>query len=121
MGDEKLKKNIGLRYLNEEGIMMYFCKMCGTWKPESSFYRKKNGVYGKNEVCRSHYLKNNRLTKEEREAEQDNKHLHYSKLTDEDFENTQEFLRLIGYDTASEKSVHIQFMEKWIYKKIDKV
>ncbi len=26
MGDERLKKNIGLRYLNEEGIMMYFTK-----------------------------------------------------------------------------------------------
>ena len=115
--DSKLKKNLGLRFINDDGVMMYFCKMCGIWKDEKSFYTNKKGVFGKNEVCRSHYLKNNRLSQEDKQAERENKHLRYEKLCDEDFENTRIFLESIGYQYHTEKSIHQQFMEKWIYKK----
>lgn len=113
--NETIKKNIGKRYLNENGIMMYYCRQCGIWRTEDKFYQKKDGIYGKNEYCNLH--KPIKLTEEQKIELKENKHIHYSKLTDEDFENTKEYLKLLGYDTDGKKTVHEQFMEKWINKK----
>jgi hypothetical protein len=76
--------------LTDDGFV-YFCRLCGDYKPETEFYKSKDTHFGVSYKCKIHFKK----TKQE-----DDDSMSYLKLqtiTDSDFEQTQQLLENLGY------------------------
>ena len=85
----------------------YFCRQCGTYLPESEFYKKKDTHWGVDTSCKNH----GQNIKGEYDPEME--YLKLNPLTEEDFYHTQEALKKMGYCFNCNKTVHEQFMEKY--------
>jgi hypothetical protein len=91
MGQDRLSRFQNRRLLTDQG-WVYFCKLCGDYKPESEFYKNKAGHFGLTYKCREHYKKNPNA------GDKTTDHLKLNKLTDEDFVETQKVLEKLGYE-----------------------
>lgn len=94
------------RMLTDEG-WVYFCRICGEYKPEKEFYNRKDTKFGIETRCKIHFTK-----KDEGDDGKDN-HLKLAPLTKEDFRGAQKLLEGLGYKFGkNEPTVHQQFLIK---------
>jgi hypothetical protein len=104
-------KYLSRRYLGEQG-WLYFCRICGDYKPEGEFYTRKDTPFSIDTRCKIHYRKASK------EDDGENTHLNLNPLREQDFVETQKFLERLGYKFGpNEESVHIQFIKKHNIKK----
>jgi len=99
-----MKDFINRRIWDKDEGLSYFCTICGKYKPEKEFYNRKNSKFGKENRCKIHFTKRDRL--EDREGQ----HLKFNRLTEQDFVEARNLLQKLGYDTT--KDVHKQFKER---------
>lgn len=94
------------RMLTESG-WVYFCRICGEYKPEGEFYHRRDTSFGKDSRCKLHY------TKRDKNDDNEDNHLKFSPLTKSDFVGAQKLLESLGYKFGkNEISVHQQFCKK---------
>jgi hypothetical protein len=106
MGTEQINSNLRRRMLTDEG-WEYFCRNCGTYLPETNFYKSKTGPFKISTQCKLHYSKK---TKDETD-EMD--YLKLDPLQDNDFYGTQDLLERLGYKFGVDvPPVWIQFNTK---------
>lgn len=104
MGKEQINFNLKRRMLNADGFFYYFCRNCGTYLPETNFYKSKTGPFKISTQCKLHYSKK---TKDESD-EMD--YLKLDPIQDEDFQGVQRLLETLGYQFGVDiPPVHIQF------------
>ena len=103
MGKEQINFNLRRRMLTDEG-WKYFCRNCGTYLPETNFYKSKTGPFKISTQCKIHYSKKTKDDSDEMD------YLKLDPLQDEDFQETQMMLERLGYKFGiDEPPVHIQF------------
>lgn len=93
------------RIWDKDRGVSYFCRICGTYKPEKDFYKRKGNKFGLENSCKLHH------TKKDKEDDNENSHLKLNKVTEKDFVGARKLLQSLGYDTT--KSVHEQFKKKY--------
>lgn len=106
MGQERINNNLNRRMWRDDGIY-YFCRICGQYKHEDTFYKSKRTLWGLDTKCKIHY------TKKDKDDDGEMDYLKLAPLKDEDFEDTQRFLERLGYKFGAEHPpVHIQFNQR---------
>lgn len=95
---------INRRIWDKDKGLSYFCSVCGCYKPEREFYKRKNSKWNVEPRCKIHY------TKKDKDEDPDNAHLKFSRITKQDFIGARELLQRLGYDTT--KDVHEQFKKR---------
>lgn len=94
------------RMLTNEG-WVYFCRICGEYKPQQEFYNRKDTKFGIETRCKLHF------TKKEKGDEGGDNHLKLAPLKKTDFVGAQKLLESLGYKFgAGEPTVHQQFLIK---------
>lgn len=101
--DDGLEKYLSRRIITEEG-MSYFCRICGTYKPEKDFYKRKGSKWGVDYKCKIH------STKKEPDDDGSMNHLKLDPLTEQDFIESGKLLQRMGYDIT--KNIHEQFLKR---------
>lgn len=100
--DRYLKRRI----LTDEG-WTYFCRICGTYKPQEDFYTRKTGNFRIDSRCKEHYT---------RKTDNDDPSMDYLKLDplkENHFHQTQTVLQNLGYRFGpNEEPIFIQFKKK---------
>lgn len=98
-----MKEFINRRIWDKDAGLSYFCPICGKYKPEKEFYKRKSSKWGVERSCKIHFTKKG---KDEDKGE----HLKFSRLTEDDFVGARQLLQKLGYDTG--KDIHTQFKNK---------
>lgn len=94
------------RMMTESG-WQYFCRICGDYKNESEFYRRRTSPFKMDTRCKLHYTK--RDTDDDKEMD----YLKLAPLREEDFKQTQRVLQMLGYEFGEgSEPIHIQFNKK---------
>jgi hypothetical protein len=107
----EFEKFLSRRYLSEGG-WMYFCRICGDYKPQTQFYKKKDTPFQIESRCKLHFQKAHK------EDDTENTHLNLNPLSEKDFIETQKLLERLGYKFGpNQESVHIQFIKKYKIQK----
>jgi len=109
----QFEKYLSRRLLTEQG-WVYFCRICGEYKPENQFYKRSDTPYKIDSRCKEHYTRKNN----DDDGEMD--YLKLNPLTEDDFIETQRFLERIGYSYNSDKPIWKQFNERHGIKSEDK-
>lgn len=104
MGKQQFQQYLSRRILTKDG-WCFFCRICGTYLPETDFYKSKNSNWGIDTRCKLHYGK--------KETDDDMDYLKLDPLKEKDFIDTQKLLQKMGYKFGTDKSIHEQFIEKW--------
>lgn len=99
-----MRELINKRIWDKDHGVSYFCPICGKYKPEKEFYKRKNSKWGVESKCRIHFSKRDKDDKGE------NDHIKFSRLTEKDFVGARKLLQQLGYDTT--KDIHSQFKKK---------
>lgn len=102
---KSFQQYLSRRMMSADG-WVYFCRQCGTYQPESQFYKRKDTMWGVDMSCKNHGQK----VKGEHDPEME--YLKLNPLTERDFYETQEVLKKMGYCFGCDKTIHEQFMEK---------
>lgn len=102
---KEFQQYLSRRILGDEGFM-YFCRICGQYKPENDFYKSKESIWGYDTKCKEHY------TRKEKDEDDEMSYLKLNPLKEKDFVDTQIFLEKMGYNFNCGKTVHEQFVEK---------
>jgi hypothetical protein len=93
--------------MTEDG-WVYFCRICGEYKPESEFYKRKKTPFKTDSRCKIHY------TKKEKGETSEMDYIKFLPLKEQDFIETQKVLQLLGYKVGeNEEPVYIQFNKKY--------
>ena len=104
---KEFEKYLSRRMWTEEGVV-YFCRICGSYLPESNFYKKNDTPFKIDSRCKLHY------SKKEKDDDGSMDYLKFNSLTEKDFMNTQMLLERMGYTFGVDKpTVHEQFMKKY--------
>jgi hypothetical protein len=106
MGKNEFQKYLSRRMMGPEG-WMFFCRICGTYLPESNFYKSRGTYWGLDTKCKIHY------TKKDIDDDPSMNYLKLNPITEQDFVDTQKLLMKLGYTFESDESIHQQFMKKW--------
>jgi hypothetical protein len=107
----KFEKYLGRRFLGETG-WLYFCRICGDYKDESEFYKRRDTPFQMDSRCKLHYQKNHK------DDDKENHHLKLNPLREQDFIDAQKLLERLGYKFGpNEDTVHTQFIKKYNIKK----
>lgn len=107
MGKEQINMNLRRRMLGDDGFFYYFCRNCGTYLPETNFYKSKTGPFKISTQCKLHYGKKNKDESDEMD------YLKLDPIQDSDFYGTQDLLERLGYKFGIDvPPVHIQFSKK---------
>ena len=108
MGKEQINFNLRRRMMTEDG-WIYFCRNCGTYLPETNFYKSKTGPFKISTQCKLHYSKKDK----DESNDIDMEYLKLDPLQDEDFTGVQRLLETLGYEFGVDiPPVHIQFNTK---------
>ena len=86
---------------------LYYCSMCGGYKPEEEFNKDKNRPFGLYYICKEH------RTQQYREKNPPMEDMDYIKMvfvSDEDHRQKELLLKQLGYDLN--KEVHKQFLQR---------
>lgn len=102
---KQFQQYLSRRMMGENG-WTYFCRQCGTYLPEKDFYKRKDMPWGMDASCKIH-------SKDKSSPDPEMDYLKLNALTEQDFIDTQNFLKKIGYCFGCGKTVHQQFMEKY--------
>lgn len=105
MTKKQFQQYLSRRILGESGFM-YFCRICGQYKPENDFYKSKEGGWGIDTKCKEHY------TRKEENDDPEMDYLKLNPLKESDFIETQKLLESMGYDFSTGVSIHEQFLER---------
>lgn len=106
MGNEQIKFNLRRRMMTNEG-WVYFCRNCGTYLPETNFYKSKTGPFKISTQCKLHYSKKDKDESDEMD------YLKLDPIQDEDFQGVQRLLETLGYKFGVDiPSVHNQFLKR---------
>lgn len=109
MGKEQINFNLKRRMLNADGFFYYFCRNCGTYLPETNFYKSKTGPFKISTQCKLHYSKKDKNESDDIEME----YLKLDPIQDEDFQGVQRLLETLGYEFGVDiPSVHNQFLKR---------
>lgn len=92
------------RIWDKDNGLSYFCNVCGKYKPEKEFYKRKSGNFRVDSKCKIHY------TKREKGEDKDNSHLKFTRLSEKDYAEARNLLQKLSYDTT--KDVHEQFKKR---------
>lgn len=103
-----MEQFLNKRIWHKELGLCYFCPVCGKYKPEKEFYKRKKGKWGVESTCKIHFSKRDKDDKGE------NDHIKFNKVTEQDFIGARILLQKMGYDTT--KDVHQQFLKKFKLK-----
>jgi hypothetical protein len=99
-------KYLNRRMITEHG-MSYFCRICGTYKPETEFYTSKTGPFKIDTKCKEHY------TRKEKDDSPEMEYLKLDTLKEIHFHQSQVLLQNLGYEFGPDKEpIHIQFNKK---------
>ncbi len=79
------------RFIGPDGSWFLFCRLCGEYKPENEFYNSKDGKFGKTYKCKQHYQRTNEP------VDSEFNYLNLKPLTENDFIETENLLRRLGY------------------------
>jgi len=90
MGKEQINFNLRRRMLTHIG-WEYFCRNCGTYLPETNFYKSKTGPFKISTQCKIHYSKKTKDDSDEMD------YLKLDPIQDTDFYGTQDLLERLGY------------------------
>ena len=90
MGSKRIDSYLKRRMMTENG-WIYFCTVCGDYKPEEEFYNSKSNPFGLTYKCKIHYKKDSNIPDPSMD------YLKLNPLTDKDFEDTQIVLEGLGY------------------------
>lgn len=98
-------------YLNRrmltDGGWIYFCRICGEYKPQTEFYKRKDTKFGFDTRCKLHF------TKRDKDDDGNDSHLKLAPLKKSDFIGAQRLLESLGYRFGkNELSVYQQFILK---------
>jgi hypothetical protein len=94
------------RMLTEQG-WVYFCRICGEYKPQQEFYNRKDTKFGIETRCKIHF------TKKGKDDEGGDNHLKLAPLRKDDFLGAQKLLEGLGYKFGvNELTVYQQFLSK---------
>ena len=106
MAKKQFEYHLSRRMLGDNGYWLFFCRGCGTYLPETEFYKNKTNRWGLDSRCKIHHSR--------RDADDDGEmsYLKLNPITEEDFIETQEFLQKIGY-TFTGETVNQQFLKKY--------
>lgn len=105
MGKEQINFNLRRRMMTEDG-WIYFCRNCGTYLPETNFYKSKTGPFKISTQCKLHYSKKDK----DESNDIDMEYLKLDPIQDEDFQGVQRLLETLGYQFGVDiPPVHIQF------------
>jgi hypothetical protein len=108
MGKEQINSNLRRRMMTEDG-WIYFCRNCGTYLPETNFYKSKTGPFKISTQCKLHYSKKDKNESDDIEME----YLKLDPIQDEDFQGVQRLLETLGYEFGVDiPSVHNQFLKR---------
>ena len=99
-----MKHLLNRRIWDKDKGVSYFCSICGQYKPEKDFYKSKRNSWGVETRCKIHF------TKKDKDEDNDNSHLKFTRLEESDFIGARKLLQQLGYDTS--KDVHQQFKNK---------
>ena len=100
--DKYLKR----RMLTDDG-WQYFCRICGNYKPVSSFYTSKTGPFRIDTKCKEHY------TRKEKDNDSQMDYLKLDPLKETHFHQSQILLETLGYKIGPDiEPVYIQFNKK---------
>jgi hypothetical protein len=106
MGTEQIEKHLKRRMWTEQGIV-YFCRICGSYLPETQFYKSKTGPFRIDTKCKLHY------SKKDPEDDGSMDYLKLDPLQDEHFWQAQRLLETLGYNFGPDvPPVHQQFIIK---------
>ncbi len=105
-----MKELVNRRIWHKELGLCYFCSVCGSYKPEKDFYKNAKTKWGVQSICKIH------STRKEKDNTEDDNHLKFTRITEEDFLNARKLLNSIGYITSGTTSVYEQFMNKYNLK-----
>ena len=111
MEQNKVDAYLNRRLWKADGIY-YFCRLCGDYLHESNFHNDKSKAFGVSYMCKIHKRKD-KITEADKEFE----YLKMSRITNDDFEQTQILLERMGYKFGPyELPVHEQFKIKYKIK-----
>lgn len=91
MTSDRINTLLHRRFIGPDGGWFLFCRLCGEYKPETEFYNSKSGKFGKTYKCKIHYQKSNEP------VDADYNYLNLNKITDNDFIETENLLKRLGY------------------------
>ena len=91
MTNTRINSLLHRRFIGPGGGWFLFCRLCGEYKPEVEFYNSKTGKFGKTYKCKLHYQKSNEP------VDNEYKYLNLDPITDNDFLETENLLRILGY------------------------
>jgi len=104
MSNNRINSLVNRRFIGPDGKWFLFCRLCGTYKSEDEFYNSKDGKFGKTYKCKQHYQKTNEP------VDTEFNYLNLQVLTDEDFIQTENLLKKLGYKIGPEElPIWIQF------------
>lgn len=104
---KRFEQYLSRRILTEQG-WMFFCRICGDYKPESTFYKSSKTQWGIDTKCKSHYKKYGPTAEDKTVS-----HLKLGPIRESDFYYLQVFLEKMGYEFGPDKpTVHEQFLER---------
>lgn len=103
---KQYNEELSRRMMTENG-WVYFCRLCGTYQPETQFYDKPGTTFNKDSRCKIHYLSKGKDDSPEM------KYLELSPIKQHDFTGAQRILENLGYEFGEGKpSVNSQFLER---------
>jgi len=106
MAQERILQNLKRRMWSEDGIL-YFCRICGTYRNETEFYKSKTGPFRIDTKCKLHY------TKKDPEDDGEMDYMKLDPLQDHHFIQAQKVLENLGYNFGVDSPpIHIQFNKK---------
>lgn len=91
MVSKRIDSLLNRRFIGPDGNWFLFCRLCGEYKPESEFYNSKSGKFGKTYKCKQHYKKS------DEPVDPEFNYLNLTPLTDNDFVQTENLLKRLGY------------------------
>lgn len=106
MAKKQFQQYLSRRILLDNGSWGFFCRVCGEFKPEETFYKSKEGKWGLDSRCKLHYKKG------EHDDDKDMEYLKLNPITEDDFIQTQMLLERLGYKFGEAENVHQQFLNK---------
>lgn len=104
MGKQEFQQYLSRRVLTKDG-WSFFCRICGTYLPETDFYKSRSGNWGMDTRCKIHYTR--------KESDDGMDYLKLDALKEKDFIEAQKLLQRMGYKFGTDKSIHQQFLDKW--------
>ncbi len=103
----EFERYLSRRMMDQQGYWLYFCRICGEYKPEGQFYKRESERFKIDTKCKIHY------TKRDKDDDGEMDYLKLNPLKEEDFIGAQKLLMSMGYEYCKGcDPIHIQFKKR---------